>query len=223
MGYGYNLGVMFQIAPNTRIGATYRSAIDYELTGTASFSGTSGALLGSGVRADLKVPDSASISFLTALSPKWDLMADVTWTKWSQIQQLVVVRTSATVAGSAPGSTLTSLPFLWDDVWRYGIGANYRMNDQLKIRFGLALDKTPTNDATRTPRLPDADRTWVALGMQYRVSKGGVLDIGYAHEFVRDANVNVSASPALVCPTHCLNGSFDNQADIFSIQYSHAF
>ena len=223
IGYGFNLGIMFQIAPNTRIGASYRSSIKYDLEGTARFSGTSGALLGSGVRADLTVPESVSISFLTSLDPKWELMGDATWTRWSQIQQLVVIRTTATGAGATVGSTLTMLPFLWDDVWRLGVGANYKMNNQTKIRFGLALDKTPTNDVTRTPRLPDEDRTWVAIGMQYRVSNTGLLDIGYAHEFIRDANVRVNASTALVCPSHCLNGKFDNKADIFSVQYSHSF
>lgn len=223
IAYGFNLGAMFQVAPNTRIGASYRSSIEYEVEGSARFSGTAGALLASGVRADLTVPESVSISFLTALGPKWEVMGDATWTRWSRLQELVVIRTSATGAGAAAGSTLTTLAFQWDDVWRFGIGANYRMNDQTKLRFGLALDKTPTKEATRTPRLPDEDRTWVAIGVQYRVSKAGLLDIGYAHEFIRDADVRVSASSTLVCPTHCLIGSFDNRADIFSVQYSHSF
>ena len=64
------------------------------------------------------------------------------------------------------------------------------MNPQTKLRFGMALDQTPTNDATRTPRLPDQDRTWLAFGVQYKPSKTGILDFGYAHEFIKDANVN---------------------------------
>lgn len=223
IGYGFNLGIIIQAAPNTRIGASYRSSIKYDLEGTASFSGTAAALLGSGVRADLRVPDSASFSVFHALNPQWELMGDITWTGWSSVQQLVVIRTTATGAGSAAGSTLTTLPFLWDDTWRFGIGANYRMNQQTKLRFGVAYDQTPTNDATRTPRLPDQDRTWVAIGMQYRVSKAGVLDIGYAHEFIRDASVNVPVPGFTTCAAGCLTGKFDNKADILSIQYSHSF
>jgi long-chain fatty acid transport protein len=106
------------------------------------------------------------------------------------------------------------------------VGANYKWSDQTKLRFGLAFDQTPTNDTTRTPRLPDQDRTWVAFGVQYKPTKTGKLDFGYAHEFIKDAKVNVgvprpSAIPA--CPTSCLNGTFKNQADILSIQYSHSF
>jgi long-chain fatty acid transport protein len=217
-GYGFNLGLMVQVAPNTRIGASYRSSIEYDLEGTANFSGTSGALLGSEVRADLEVPDSASISVFHVPNPKWELMGDITWTGWSSVQQLVVTRTTATGAGMAAGSTLTTLAFSWDDTWRFGVGANYKWNEQVKLRFGLAFDETPTNDTTRTPRLPDQDRTWVAFGVQYRASKSGVLEVGYAHEFVRDASVNTTVTGA-----GTLVGKFDNKADIISVQYSHSF
>lgn len=219
VGYGFNLGVMIQAGPNTRVGASYRSSIKYDLEGTATFSGL--AALNGGVKADLKVPDSASLSIFHRLNPKWELMGDITWTGWSKLQRLTVIRTTAS-AGGPVGSTLTTLAFSWKDTWRFGVGANYKMNDQTKIRFGVALDETPTNDVDRTPRLPDQDRTWVAIGVQHRVSKAGVLDIGYAHEFIRDANINTTAAP-LTCPPHCLRGKFENKADIFSIQYSHSF
>lgn len=209
VGYGFNLGVMAQASPSTRIGATYRSSIKYGLEGTATFSAFPA---GNGpIRADLKVPDSASISVFHALNPKWELLGDITWTGWSSVQQLVVTRSNT-------GAVLTTLPFQWKDTWRFGVGANYRINDQMKMRFGVALDESPTNDVTRTPRLPDQDRTWVALGMQYRVSKAGVLDWGYAHEFIRDASVNNSQGAA-----GRLVGTFENKADIFSVQYSHSF
>lgn len=213
-GYGFNLGLMIQAAPSTRIGMSYRSSIKYDLEGTITFSA---APAGNGpIKADLKVPDSASISVFHALNPKWELMGDISWTGWSSVQQLVVIRTNT-------GAVLTTLPFQWKDTWRFGVGANYKVNDRMKLRFGLALDETPTNDATRTPRLPDQDRTWVAFGMQYRVSKAGVLDWGYAHEFIKDARVNVPVPGFTTCAAGCLTGSFNNKADIFSVQYSHSF
>jgi len=217
--YGFNLGLLVQASPDTRYGLTYRSSIKYTLEGDAKFSGTSGPLLGSRVTADLKVPESASASVFTALTPKWDLMGDITWTRWSQVQELNVIRATArTAPGGAVGSTLTSLPFQWSDTWRFGVGANYKWSNQSKLRFGLAYDRTPTKDETRTPRLPDQDRFWLAAGVQYRMSKSGVLEFGYAHEFIRDAAVNVTVTGA-----GTLAGKFENQADIFSVQYSHSF
>lgn len=213
IGYGFNLGLMIQATPDTRIGASYRSSIKYDLEGTVTFSGV--PALNGGIRADLKVPDSASVSVFHRLSPKWELMGDITWTGWSTLQQLAVIRTT--------GAPLTTLAFRWDDTWRYGIGANYKMNEQTKIRFGAAFDQTPTNDATRTPRLPDQDRTWIAFGVQHKLSKAGVLEVGYAHEFIRDASVNVPVPGFTTCAAGCLTGRFENKADIISIQYSHSF
>jgi long-chain fatty acid transport protein len=211
-GFGYNLGVMVQASPTTRIGAHYRSKIKYELEGDVAFS--IAAAGNGGIKADLEVPDSFSVSLFQTLGSNWELMADLTWTGWSSLQQLQVVRTT----GAGAGTTLTTLQFQWDDTWRYGLGANYKMSPQTKLRFGLAFDETPTNDTYRTPRLPDQDRTWVALGVQYKPSKTGILDIGYAHEFIKDANINNSQGAA-----GQLVGTFKNKADILSIQYSHSF
>jgi long-chain fatty acid transport protein len=211
-GFGYNLGVMIQASPSTRIGAHYRSKIKYDLEGDVTF--TVAAAGNGSIRADLEVPDSFSLSFFQALGPNWELMGDLTWTGWSSLQQLQVIRTS----GAGSGTTLTTLQFQWDDTWRYGVGANYKLNPQTKLRFGLAFDETPTNDTYRTARLPDQDRTWVAFGVQWRPSKSGILDFGYAHEFIKDAYINNSQGAA-----GQLTGNFKNQADIFSIQYAHSF
>ncbi len=213
VGYGWNVGVMVQATPSTRFGATYRSRIKYDLEGSATFSAAAAA--NSNVAADLKIPDTASLSVFSVVDPKWEVMADITWTGWSSVKRLVVNRTSGPLAGT----NLTTLQFNWKDTWRYGIGANYKLNSQTKLRFGIALDETPTNDVDRTSRLPDQDRTWVAFGVQYKPTKAGVLEIGYAHEFVRDARVNntVAGVPGT------LSGSFENRADIISVQYSHSF
>jgi long-chain fatty acid transport protein len=214
-GFGYNLGVLINASPSTRIGAHYRSAIQYELEGTATFAAV--AALNGGIKADLKVPDSFSISAFHVLNPKWELMGDITRTGWSSVQQLVITRTTAS-AGGGVGSTLSTLQFNWKDTWRYSAGANYKLSSQTKLRVGAALDKTPTNDVDRTPRLPDQDRTWAAFGVQWRPSKAGILDVGYAHEFIKNANINNSQGAA-----GQLVGTFKNQADIFSIQYSQSF
>lgn len=213
VGFGFNLGYFVQATPSTRIGLSYRSKINYDLEGSAVFS--AGAAGNGGVRADLKVPDSASLSVFSTMGSKWEVMADLTYTGWSSVKRLDVIRTSGPLAGA----TLTSLQFNWKDTLRVGVGANYKLDNRTKLRFGLAFDPTPTNDIDRTPRLPDQDRTWIAFGVQYKPNSQGTLEVGYAHEFIKDARISATPNPAI----GRLNGSFSSKADILSLQYSHIF
>ena len=211
-GTGWNIGALFQPTPQTRIGAHYRSAINFTATGTLL--APAGAGGNSSAQSGLTTPDSFSFSVFHALNPQWDIMGDITWTGWSHVKRLDVVRTSGPLAGTAP----VFITFNWDDTMRYSVGTNYKMNSEWKLKFGLALDETPTNDVDRTARLPDQERKWLALGAQWRMSKNGVLDFGYAHEFIKDASVRNTALGG-----GTLVGNYKVQADIFSAQYSHSF
>jgi long-chain fatty acid transport protein len=211
IGYGFNVGALFQLTPGTRIGAHYRSKIKYELEGTASFTNPAA---NSNVSADLDVPDSFSVSVFSAINPTWDVMGDVTRTGWGNLKSLNVIRTSGPLAGT----TLPPLTFNWDDTWRYSVGANYKWSPTTKLRFGVAFDETPTNDVDRTARLPDQDRKWVAFGVQWKPSKTSILDFGYAHEFIKDASINNSQGAL-----GTVVGRFESSVDIVSVQYSVSF
>lgn len=214
---GFNLGALFALTPQTRVGVAYRSAINFQPTGSSTFSALPAG--NSSITTGLTTPGTASISVFSAVSPRWDLMADITWTGWSHEKSIPFVRTSASALGGV-GSVVTTLTLNWRDTWRYSVGANYKINDAWKLRMGTAYDQTPTNDVDRTSRIPDQSRTWAAIGAQYRVSKSAVLDFGYAHEFIRTTTINnaVAGVPGR------LIGEFDNSsADIFSVQYTHSF
>lgn len=211
--FGYNMGLFVQATPSTRVGMTYRSRINYALEGSAMFSAAPAG--NSQVRADIEMPDSASLSVFSLMGGRWEVMGDLTYTGWSSVKRLDVIRNS----GALANTTLTSLVFNWKDTLRVGVGANYKLSPETKLRFGLAFDPTPTNDIDRTPRLPDQDRTWVAFGVQYKPNKSGTLEVGYAHEFVKDASISATPNPAF----GRLNGSYNSKADILSVQYSHRF
>lgn len=212
--FGYNFGAMLQATPDTRFGVTYRSRVRYTVEGSVYFTGTNTA--GNGfARADITMPDSASLSAFHVLNNKWELMADLTWTGWSTVKRLDVQRTS----GPLSGQVLTTLQFNWKDTLRLGVGANYKYSDRIKLRFGVAVDQTPTNDVDRSPRLPDQDRTWVAFGVQYKPYKQGTVELGYAHQFIKKASINATPNPAF----GRLIGSYDNKVDILTLGYSHRF
>lgn len=200
-GWGYNLGALWQLTPATRLGVSYRSEVDYTLEGTSSASDPVVGALNGPVTASVTLPDSASLSLLHKLSPAWDLLADVTWTGWSDFDDLPI-------RGTVNKTTIEN----WEDILRYSLGATWHMSDQLSLRGGVAYDEAPVSDIYRTPRIPDGARTWVAVGGQYRLSRQSVLDFGYAHLFVN--------SPGLQSVDNgtTLNGTYDASVDILSAQ-----
>jgi long-chain fatty acid transport protein len=214
---GFNLGVMVNLTGGARLGIGYRSAISYHLHGSADFSAGQG-MFNSGAQAELKVPESASLSSLVPLSPQWELMADITWTRWNRIQQFEVVRTTPCALGAA-GSVVAELPFAWSNSTRVALGANYNLVQGWKLRVGVARDPTSTNDVTRGPRLPDEDRTILGIGPQWWVSQRGSLDLAYVHDFVPDAAVH-NTIPNV---PGALVGQFRVSADILAVQYNQSW
>jgi long-chain fatty acid transport protein len=204
--WGYNLGALYNVSSSTRIGVAYRSAISYTLAGTVT---TALPAANGPVSLDLKLPDTLSLSGFHQLNDKWDVMADVTWTGWSTFKQVKVV--------DGTGATISNTPENWKNTVRVSVGATQHYNEQWLARVGLAYDQAPVSDAFRTARIPDNNRTWLALGGQYKPSTANAIDFGYAHLFVSDSSINESnPAPALV-------GTYKNKVDILSAQFTQSF
>ena len=142
-------------------------------------------------------------------------MADVQWTGWSTVKDLTFKRTN--------GTTLSSTPENFKDVWRFSVGANYRYSDQWMFRGGIAFDQSPVRDEFRTPRLPDSDRTWLSAGMQYKWSPALKLDVGATYIFVKDMSINKNGDPPSTSTYGLLKGNYSNDVVIVSGQVTYSF
>ena len=103
---------------------------------------------------------------------------------------------------------------------RYSLGLIYTHNDHLRLRMGTAYDETPIPSAEyRTARIPGYDRTWLSFGLGYKLSKKLGMDLGYAHLFVDDSDID-----SLDHSTgHQLIGTYEGSVDIFSAQLNMMF
>lgn len=217
--WGFNAGLLFEPSESTRIGLAYRSHVEHTLEGEADFMGAPTPLTMGGAifvdtdaSADITLPESVSLSGYHQLDPRWAIMADVTWTRWSRFQELRAAFDSA-----QPDSYTTEN---WDNTLRYSLGVSYAYTPAWTIRAGVAYDESPIpDDSFRTPRVPDNDRWWLALGLSYRASERTRFDLGYAHLFIRDTDidhVNESIPDTLV-------GEYDSSTDIFGVQMTWQF
>ena len=217
-GYGWNVGALFKPLPDTRIGLHYRSKVDLTLKGDIRVNGPL-VNLHTNAKLDVTLPASASLSGLHALSPKWTVMADVTWTKWDELDELRV---------EIDNGSESVTPLDWDNAIRVAVGASYKYNETWLLRSGVAYDKTPVpKDSLRTPRVPDADRIWLTFGANYRYSKALSFDFGYAHLFVDDPELNTDDShdptTGQTSGFHKVKGDYDAAVDILSAQVNWKF
>ena len=162
-------------------------------------------------KADLNLPDTISAGFYQKLGESFAVMGDVAWTNWSRFDELRIDYDSA-----QPDSVTDES---WDDTWRFAVGLNYYLNPEWTLRCGAAFDETPVPDAEhRTPRIPDSDRTWLALGAGYQPSESLHLDVGYVHIFFKDCDSALVSSTGDV-----LLGEYKGHVDIASLQLRWTF
>jgi long-chain fatty acid transport protein len=195
-GFGYSAGALWSPDDWLRIGASYRSEIRHRMTGPVSFStGTSAtgtALAGLGLlqdtrgATDLTTPSVVSLAAVARLSPQWSLSGEVAYTDWSVFRELRVE-----FANPLQPDEVTV--FDWHDSWFGAIGAAYRAEEDVVLRFGVAFDQSPAG-AARNARIPDADRTSVNAGVDIGLSDDAVLSLSVAHVFVDRAPINLSAA-----------------------------
>lgn len=214
-GFGYNLGAIYQATTDTRFGLAYRSKIDQHLKGDVKFSVSNGLTPNGDVNADVTLPETLSLSVFSKLNNTWDVMADATWTRWSRFQELAIVRDS--------GALLTRTPENWDNAMRYSLGVNYHYTDTIKLRAGLAYDQSPVSDRFRTTRIPDNDRTWLSVGAGWQATPSTKFDVGYAHIFIDDAEIDDNQTTTLPLGKGRVSGDYDTSVDILSMQVTHNF
>ncbi len=216
---GYNLGASYQLNPNTRFGIGFRSKVeqtvegDRELSGVGPLSGTVGA------KATVTLPETVYLTGYHRLDEKWALMGTARWTNWSRFDELRVQ-----FDDGSPDSVTEEK---WDDTWFVSLGVEFDYNPDVTLRAGVAYDQMAvTSDELRTPRIPDADRTWLSLGASYQPSDNLILEAGYAHLFTDDVDVDntvpIASTPGGAVFDN-LRGGFEGDVDIIGVQLTYRF
>lgn len=177
--FGFNVGVLADLTPDTRVGMHYRSGFTHELEGTAVVRvGSSGGPQYDTYKAiaDLRLPAMLSAGVSHRMTDRFTLLGDVTYYEWSTFDALKVYNAST---GALKEDTAQN----YQDTLSFGLGFDYAYSDALTFRAGAQYDPTPTRNGFRTSRTPDSDRLWVSGGLSVRLTDNVVLDaaLSYVH------------------------------------------
>lgn len=186
-GFGYALGALAKPADGLTLGLSYRSAVRQTLSGPLTFA-LDGTGVGAAIRAEtglfkntrastaLTTPDVVSFGGRGELCDGWTALFELDWTEWRKFQALQVV-----AANPAQPVDLTEQN--WRNAWFGAVGLEYRQDESWSFRAGTAFDESPTPDRTRGPRIPDANRVWLAAGAAYNWNDATAIKFTAAHLF----------------------------------------
>jgi long-chain fatty acid transport protein len=221
-GVGWIIGANFSPTDKLAIGVSYRSEIDYELSGRADWtvpgnvaavfaaSPTTRQLFQDGaINADLTTPSTTSVDVRYAFTDRVAVMASWSETGWSSLREVRVDFTN-------PDPDLVE-PFEWHDTQFASLGAEFKLNENVTLRAGLAFDETPTHIETRTPRMPDDDRIWYSMGGSWKATEALEISFGYTRIEVDSAPLDISAGGSR------LVGPFDGHADLYGLSAQYKF
>ena len=207
---GYSLGLTYDLSATTRLGMSYHSSTRHDFNGDSEFDGVPAAFTGtfsdSSANLTLTFPESLSLGIRHSISPRLDVMADFTRTRWSRYDQLVVEFDNGLPTAVEENG--------WHDSNRYSLGMNYLWQEGWLVRAGISYDQTPIPDAEhRSPRVPDSDKLSLGLGSRVALNDRLDLDLAVFHTLPAKADINNTDSTG-----HTLEGSYEVQTTYLSVQ-----
>jgi long-chain fatty acid transport protein len=214
VGYGYNLGVLFEVSPQTRVGLTYVSQVNMDFKDDLRFKNMEGTLLGGLLNAaglldaqlklNVTIPAQLALGAYQALTDKLALVGTVNWQNWSKFgEPEIAVADSNTVTADLD----------YQDTYHAGLGAYYRVADPWLLMVGFSYDTSPTSSSSqRSPVLPLGAIFTYSAGVQYDWSKDFSVGAAYALLDLGSAKVNRSGGP--------LKGDLEGEYDT---NFVHAF
>jgi len=222
VGYGYNLGALFEFSPQTRVGVTYVSEVDLNFKDKPKFKNLEGTALGAALEASglmydrLKIsttiPMQVSIGAYHAFTDKFALVGTVNWQDWSKFGEPEI---------SVTDSNTITKDLDYKDTYHAGLGVYYRVADPWLLMAGFGYDTSPTDSSDkRSPLLPLGAAYRYSAGVQYDWNKNFSIGTAYTLIDAGKAKINRSGGPL----KGDLKGEYDtNFIHAFNVNFVYRF
>jgi long-chain fatty acid transport protein len=138
-------------------------------------------------KAKLATPAQLQFGLRKQFMERWTLLAGADWTDWSSFNNLTAVAANPVQPNDVTVAN-------WKGSWLMSVGAEYAASDDITLRLGAALDQTPVPSANLAPRIPDADRTWIAAGVTWHATPAMDLKMSYGHLFDDTRTISQTAA-----------------------------
>lgn len=214
---GYNLGVMYQLDENNRLGIAYRSRMNHDLTGTIN---TESMIAHKPSRPNIPIPIPAmsgkaglnvlnprqlELSGLHQLTQPLSLVWSLGFEQWSDNDSTQI---------SINGSDISQIARNFEDVWTGAIGARYQLTPRLRLETGIGYATSALDDAEyQGADLPVDTQHRYSVGATYQWTKDITFNTYYSYVDYGDPEINNSG----------MAGQFDNTNQFFGITMNMTF
>jgi long-chain fatty acid transport protein len=184
--YGYSAAVQWEINDKIALGLVYRSGFKL------GFDSATEEIVGAvpkhgGARGKINLPDSWAFGINYSPIPDLDLGLQLLRTGWSDYDKLEI---------HVPTLNRTSIKEKnWRDVWRYSLGAEYRVSDKIALRAGFVVDKDPVNGDYADYMVPSNDRLIGSIGLGWSISELVTVDFAYGYLTIKSTHINARPDP----------------------------
>jgi long-chain fatty acid transport protein len=171
---GWSAGVQLRPSERFSLGLAYKSAIEHRLGGSVEIVGLTGALaarnLGADTTATFSTPWQLIVGARAGVTGKITLNAQAVRFGWSKFDSIAL--------GAPLGGAIQQG---YQNSWSLAFGVDDKVGKRLTLRAGIQFDGTPTRDATRDPRVPDADRVDYNVGLSFQLNGRMTFDAAAAY------------------------------------------
>ncbi|MBI4825629.1 MAG: TonB-dependent receptor [Nitrospirae bacterium] len=224
-GYGYNLGLLYNLTDDIAIGASYRSTVEIEAEGTASFDLPAGLPIAplfpdTNGTVTITLPQQIHAGVAFKGIDKLTLEAGIRWEGWSSYDQFKVDLEKAVA-----GSKVSIVPKNWDDTTSVLFGGEYQLNDMIALRAGYLKAGNPVPDETFEPAIPDADTDIYTIGAGIKRNNLKV-DLAYGFQKVHERQKNNTIDDNTATPLNSAlsaNGKYRTAIHMLGANVSYRF
>ncbi len=201
---GFHAGILGMFNDNhTRVGLNYQSQVKHQFHGYSELTGRLADIpqltsRNATFRSDelfsnsVALPDVATLSVYQDINERLALLGSLVYTGWNSFR-VVQLNNIAAIGAEQDAHALANSATTegYKNAIRVALGANYRFTDQWMLRVGGGYDETPTVNAHRDVRLPDANRWAASIGAHYQMRPNLGFDLGYTYIWAdEDSRIN---------------------------------
>ncbi len=226
MGFFGNIGLLYELNDQLKLGATYKLKTTTNVSGDATIN-MYAQLLELGVYPDIisdptgrydaefdfEWPQSLSIGVCYKATNKLLLAADVEWINWSDALDDIIVKysngTNQQINGLTGGALNYTYSPNWNDQFVFKLGGEYALTNKLRLRCGVIYGKSPVTDEALMPIISAITEWSGTVGIGYKLSGRFDINLAYEHSFNNTVDTRISN----------VSEEYDNSSVKLSVHY----